>query len=57
LVQPSKALLAMNFFNDGPLGPWPERFTLAEEHGCAFSFIGFVLFLIVVLICWQVFFN
>jgi hypothetical protein len=51
------SLLAMNFFDGGPLGPWQERFTFVGELGCAFTFIGFVLFLVVVLILWQVLFN
>jgi len=46
----------MNFFDGGPLGPWPERFTFVEDLGCAFTFIGFVLFLIIVLILSHIFF-
>jgi len=51
------SLLSMNFFGNGPLGPWPERFTFVEELGCAFSFVGFVVFLVVVAILWEVFLN
>jgi hypothetical protein len=53
----SPSLLSMNFFGNGPLGPWPERFTFVGELGCGFTFIGFVLFLVVVAILWEVFFN
>jgi len=51
------SLLAMNFFGDGPLGPWPDKFTFVEELGCAFTLIGFVVFLVVATILWQVLFN
>jgi hypothetical protein len=50
-------LFAMIFFDDGPLGPWPDEFKLAEDHGCAFTLLGFVLFLVAALILWQVLFN
>jgi hypothetical protein len=47
-------MAGMNFFDDGPLGPWEEKFPFVEELGCAFTFAGFVLFLVVVLILWRV---
>jgi hypothetical protein len=47
----------MNIFDDGPLGPWQEEFTFVGEKGCAATFIGFVLFLVVVLVVWQVLIN
>ena len=47
----------MGFFDDGPLGPWPEGFAYKGEPGCVFTFIGFILFLAVVLILSHFFFN
>ena len=49
-------LLAMNFFDGGPLGPWEWQSAFEGELGCAFTFIGFVVFLVVVLILWQALF-
>lgn len=49
--------MPMNFFDDGPLGHWQERFTFGEEWGCASSFVGFVLFLIAVLVLWRYLLN
>jgi hypothetical protein len=50
------SLLAMAF-GDEPLGPWDHRFTFGEDLGCAFPFLGFVVFVVVVTILWQYFFN
>jgi hypothetical protein len=46
----------MNFFGDGSLGD-PPQFTIGGDWGCAFTFIGFVVFLIVAAVVWQVFVN
>jgi hypothetical protein len=46
------SLLAMNFYGDTG-----ERFTFAGEMGCGFTFIGFVIFVVVATILWQHFFN
>jgi hypothetical protein len=51
------SLLAMNFFDNGSFGSWQEHFSFVEDLGCAFSFIGFVLFVVVVVILSHVFFN
>jgi hypothetical protein len=40
----------MNFFGGRPNGAWPHQFTFPGETGCFPSFIGFVVFLVVVLI-------
>jgi hypothetical protein len=47
----------MNFFDGGPLGQWPHRFTFQEELGCGSSFLGFVLFLSVMAAVWYFFFS
>jgi hypothetical protein len=42
----------MGFFDNGPLGPWPEEFEFKGDGCgcCAFYFIGFILFLALILI-------
>jgi hypothetical protein len=47
----------MNSFDGGPLGPWPEENKFTGELGCAFPLLGFVVFVVVVTILWQHFFN
>jgi hypothetical protein len=47
---------AMKFFESGPLGRWPHRFTFVEDLGCGFSLLGFVVFLVVEAVLLQVFF-
>jgi hypothetical protein len=47
----------MKFFESDPLGRWPHRFTFTEDLGCGPSFVGFVLFVVVLAILWRVFFN
>jgi hypothetical protein len=48
----------MSLFDGGPLGPFDEKFTLAESwRGCALTFFGFILFLIVVVILVQALFK
>jgi hypothetical protein len=47
----------MNFFGDGPLGPWDVPFTFMEDLGCGSTLLGFVLFLVVVAVTWWVFFG
>ena len=48
----------MSIFDDGPLGIWDEEFKFpSSPRGCAFAFVGFVLFLIAVLILQQFLFN
>jgi hypothetical protein len=42
-------------FGDSPLGDWPGGFD--GEQGCAFSFIGFVVFAIAVALLWQFLFG
>jgi hypothetical protein len=42
---------------DDPLGPWPEDFKFVGDLGCAFTFIGFVVFLVAVLILWHILFD
>jgi hypothetical protein len=37
-------------------GPWDEEFPVVRELGCAYTFIGFVLFVAVAIILWRVFF-
>ena len=49
--------ICMSFFDGGPLGPWPEENKSTGEFGCAFPFLGFVVFVVVVSILWQVFFD
>src|SRR4051812_27014369 len=41
---------AMNF-------DWQENFTFPEDWGCALTFIGFIVFVIVGAILWQVLVN
>ena len=43
--------------DDEPFGQFPFRFTFVHELGCAFSFVGFVLFVIAVLIFWRFVLN
>jgi hypothetical protein len=45
------------FGNNGPLGPWPEENEFTGELGCAYPLLGFVVFLIVLVILWQRFFS
>jgi hypothetical protein len=40
-------------FGSEPLGPWPEDFSFVKDAGCATTFVGFVLFIIALLIIWQ----
>jgi hypothetical protein len=47
----------MSFFEDGPLGPWPEENKSPGELGCAYPFLGFVIFVVVATILWQFLFN
>ena len=48
----------MSLFDGGPLGPFDENFTFAESwRGCALTFFGFILFLIVVVILLQALFK
>ena len=46
----------MSFFDNGPLGPWPEEFAFKGE-GCIFTLIGLIIFLAAVLILSHFFFN
>lgn len=46
----------MNFFGDNPLGPWDHKFTFTNELGCGSTFIGFILFLVAVIILSKVLF-
>ena len=46
----------MNFFGDDPLRPWDHQFTFGNDLGCVISFLGFVVFAVVVTILWQHFF-
>jgi hypothetical protein len=41
--------------DDGPGSSWQEHFSITDDLGCALPFIGFVLFLVVALVLWQVF--
>jgi hypothetical protein len=56
-MKPGKPSLLAMAFGDEPLGPWDHRFTFGEDLGCAFPFLGFVVFVVVVTILWQHFFN
>jgi hypothetical protein len=47
----------MNFFGDGPLGPWEERSPFEGEKGCAVAVIGFLVFLIVAALLRQYVFQ
>jgi hypothetical protein len=47
----------MNSFDGGPLGPWDHQFKFPGELGCALTFVGFVVFAIVVTILRQYLFK
>jgi hypothetical protein len=40
----------MQFFDNGPLGRWPHKFTFVEDMGCGFTLVGFILFIIAMLV-------
>jgi hypothetical protein len=42
---------------DNPGPEWQEWFSFPGDWGCALTIVGFVLFLVAVVISWQVFFN
>jgi len=46
-MEPGKPSLLAMAFGDEPLGPWDHRFTFGEDLGCAFPFLGFVVFVVV----------
>jgi hypothetical protein len=41
----------------GPLGKWPEELAYKGEPGCLFMFIGFIIFLAVLLTVKSCLFN
>jgi hypothetical protein len=47
----------MNFFGDESFGAWQDGFNFGEGFGCAATFIGFLVFLIVAALLWQFVFN
>ena len=47
----------MNFFESGSHDPWPHRFTFVEgPGGCASTVLGFIVFLVVVVVLSRFFF-
>jgi hypothetical protein len=48
--------LAMSFFDLGPNGRWPFLFNYEEDLGCAYTLIGFILFLGALAVLWRLFF-
>lgn len=42
--------LRMKFFDNGPLGCWPHKFTFVEDMGCGFTLVGFILFVVIVVV-------
>ncbi len=47
----------MSLFDGGPLGPWPHDFSNLSDLGCGGTFVGFILFLVVLAVLWWTFFG
>jgi hypothetical protein len=56
-VAPHAKRIERKMFGDRPLGPWPDRFDFVHDLGCAYSFVGFVVFVIAVLVLWRYVLN
>lgn len=39
--------------SNDPLGPWDHDFPFVKEIGCAYTFLGFVVFLVISLLVWR----